>query len=165
MKRVLISKAIKEETIFMIDNNSKEFSQPYYNSINGRIKFLDFKKIKLSEYKLEETYPNELLQNPIACLRLEYVNLNHNENNIEIFENNCNLVDLDEYSFKVFSTKGYGHGMEKEIYEIFNLPVESFYGENDFIPKIKQTIELFFVVPDEDTDYYFEIINGKIEEL
>lgn len=35
MKRILLSKAIKDESIYMINNNSKIFSQPYYNSING----------------------------------------------------------------------------------------------------------------------------------
>lgn len=166
MKRVLLNKAIKDESIFLIDNKNKDFSQPYYNSINGRIRFLDLKKVNLSDYKLECDYPSELLQNPIICLRIEYINLNQSENNIEIFENSCNLVDIDGYSFKVYSTKGYGFvGMEKEIYKVFGLSDNSYYGQTDLIPKIKQNIELFFVVPDEETDYYFEIINGKIEEI
>lgn len=44
MKRILLSKAIKDESIYMINNNSKIFSQPYYNSINGRVRFVNLKK-------------------------------------------------------------------------------------------------------------------------
>lgn len=166
MNKILLSKAIKNETIFMIDNNNKTFSQPHYYSINGRIRFLELKKIKLTDYELKGNYPSELLENPLVCLKLEYINLNQSENSIDVFENNCKLMDLDGYSFKVFSTKGYKFiGVEKEIYKIFNLSENSYYGQTTFIPKIKQTIELFFVVPDEDTDYYFEIVNGKMEEI
>lgn len=169
MKRILLSKAIKDESIYMINNNSKIFSQPYYNSINGRVRFVNLKKINLSDYNLKGDYQRELLQNPLVCIEIEYINLNQTENSIDIFENNCNLIDLDGYSFKVFSTKGYnfrgGFNESKEIYRIFNLPDNSYYGQTDLIPKIKQTLELFFIVPDEETDYYFEIVNGIIEEI
>lgn len=166
MNKILLNKAIKDNIIYKIDNNDKTFSEPYYNSINGRIKFLEVKKINLSNFKLKGNYPSELLQNPIICLRMEYMNLNHSENSIDIFENNCNLVDIDGYSFKVYSTKAFHFTCcEEEIYKIFDLPNNSYYGQTDFIPKIKQNMELFFVVPDEETDYYFEIINGKIEEI
>ena len=166
MNKVLLSKAIKEESIFMIDNKSRTFSEPYYYSINGRIKFIEFKKLKINDYELKGTYKKELLDNPIVCLSLEYINLNQSENSIDIFENNCKIVDLDGYEFKIYSTKGYNFICnEEEIYKIFELPENTYYGENTLIPKIKHRIDLFFIVPDEDSEYYFKIQNGTIEEI
>lgn len=165
MNKVLLNKAIKDESIFIIDNSNKTFSQPYYYVINGRIKFLKLKKIKLNEFSLEGSYPEELLNNPIVCLSIEYINLHQNEKSIDIFENNCKLVDLDGYEYKVYSTKWYNFTCnEDEIYKIFDLP-KIIFRETELIPKIKNRIDLFFLVPDEDTDYYFLINSGSIEEL
>lgn len=166
MNKVLLSKAIKDETTFLIGNYYKTFSQPYYYSINGRIRFIKLKKAKIKDYDLKGLYPRELIDNPIVCLSLEYINLNKSENSIEIFENNCKLVDLDEYEFKVYSTNRCNFiDNEEEIYRIFGLLENTHYGENTLVPKIKHKINLFFIVPDEDSEYYFKIKNGSIEEV
>ena len=161
MNKVLVSSAIKNESLFYINNNSKHFENKKDYSVNGRIKFIECKKIKLSEYKLKENYKHELLENPIVEIELEYINLNHTENSVEIFENNCNLVDLDNFEFSVM--KNYLIDND-EICECLNLDRNIFHIYN-LIPKVKHRINLFFIVPDEETEYYFKIVNGSIEEI
>lgn len=161
MNKVLISSAIKNESLFYINNNSKHFENPEYYSINGRIKFIGCKKIKLSEYKLKGNYKHELLENPIVEIDLEYINLNHTENSIEIFKHNCNLVDLDNFEFSVMDNFLI---YNDEICDCLNLD-RNIFRLYELIPKVKHEITLFFIVPDEETEYYFKIVNGLIEEI
>lgn len=162
MNKILIKSAIKNESIFYINNNLKTFDDDEYYSVNGRIKFIGYRKIKLSEYKLEKDYKHELLENPIVEITFEYVNLNHTENNKKIFANNCNLVDLDNFEFRVLDE--YCLDTE-EIRNYLHADSDDLCNYGKLIPKLKYKIKLFFLVPDEETDYYFEIVNGIIEEI
>lgn len=162
MNKILIKSAIKNESVFYINNNLKKFDNNEYYSVNGRIKFIGYRKIKLSEYKLEKNYKHELLENPIVEITFEYVNLNHTENDKIIFSNNCNLVDLDNFEFSVIDN----HWIDtEEIYKCLNLDDNDLCTYGTLIPKLRYKIKLFFLVPDEDTDYYFKIVNGTIEEI
>ena len=69
MNKVLLNKAINDESTFIIDNSNKTFSQPYYYVIKGRIKFLKLKKIKLNEFNLEGSYPEASSGNNPGALR------------------------------------------------------------------------------------------------
>ena len=140
MERILIKSAIKNEKIYYIDNkNDKSFNQLYYFLINGLIKFVDFRKIKLIRSKDNENMPEEYFDNILIELDIQYKNLNTFDTDIEIFlHNNCHLIDSDEYYFDAIEM----NTNDKISY---------------FIPKVWQSETLTFLVPDEDTEYYFQI--------
>lgn len=162
MNKILIKSAIKNDSVFKIKRIS---SNSDYN-VDGRISFLKLEKIKLSDYNLEQDYSEEIKNNPIVRVSISYINLSQEEANISILENTCKLMDLDDFSYKVFSVKGYGFpiGTQEEVYKIFNINSD-YYGYTEFIPKIKYVLDLFFLVPEEETDYYFSIENGIVEEI
>ena len=140
MEKVLIKSAINNETIYYIDNkNDKSFTQLYYFLINGMIKFIDIKKIKLNRSQDNEDIPEEYFDNILIELKIQYMNLNKFDTHVDIFKNdNCHLVDTDGYYFDIISMDE-----DNKI--------------NYFVPKIWQNLKLTFLVPDEDIDYYFQI--------
>lgn len=140
MEKVLIKSAINNETIYYIDNkNDKSFTQLYYFLINGMIKFIDIKKIKLNRSQDNEDIPEEYFDNILIELKIQYMNLNKFDTHVDFFKNdNCHLVDTDGYYFDIISMDE-----DNKI--------------NYFVPKIWQNLKLTFLVPDEDTDYYFQI--------
>ena len=139
MDKVLIKSAINNESIYYIDNKEdKSFTQLYYFLINGMIKFIDIKKVKLNRSQNNEDIPEEYFDNILIELEIQYMNLNKFDTDVDIFKNdNCHLVDADGY-FDIIS-------MDKDNKIDY------------FVPKIWQKLKLTFLVPDEDTDYYFQI--------
>ena len=140
MDKVLIKSAINNESIDYIDNKKdKSFTQLYYFLINGMIKFIDIKKVKLNRSQNNEDIPEEYFDNILIELEIQYMNLNKFDTHVDIFENdNCHLVDADGYYFDIIS-------MDKDNKIDY------------FVPKIWQNLKLTFLVPDEDTDYYLQI--------
>lgn len=155
MNKILISKAIINQTQFLI--KSKD--------INGRIKFLKFEKKYLSSYNLKNNYSNEFIENPLVDLLIEFVNLNHEEINEYNF-NESKLVDIDNFKFEPIAINNGFRTSEQddEIFNIFSINKENF-SNGRIYPKIKKQIHLFFLLPDEETDYYFELEDGTIEEI
>ena len=156
MNKILINNAIKNQTQFSINN------QEY---INGRLKFIGITKKSLSNYKLESDYPKEFLDNPIINLIIEFTNLNHNEISTHEFTKSI-LIDLDDFEFKPIAINNGFRTLEQdnEIFKIFAINKDDF-SNNRVYPKIKKHICLFFLVPNEDTDYYFGMNNSTIEEI
>ena len=166
MDKIFLSKAIKDDTIFFV-NNQKRIENGfnhYDNSINGRIKILNFSKYKLSEYNMESQLPYNYTQNILVKLDIEFINLNKTGNDIEIFKRGCDLMDLDGFRFDIISTNGFGLEAVDEIYEKLGFE-DDYYGETKLVPKVKNKLSLFFLVPDEETDYYFYIVDSTIEEI
>lgn len=166
MDKILISKAIKDNTLFFVNNDKRienGFSS-YDNSINGRIKILNFSKYKLTEYNITNQLPYNYVQNILVKLDIEYINLNKTGNDLNIFKRGCDLMDLDGFRFDVISTNGFGLESVDEIYEKLGFE-DDYYGETKLIPKVKNKLSLFFLVPDEETDYYFYIVDSNIEEI
>lgn len=166
MDKILLSKAVKDNTLFFVKNDkriAKGFSF-YGNSINGRIRFLNLSKYKLSEYNITEKLPYNYTENVLVKLDIEYINLNKTGNDINIFERGCDLMDLDGFRFDVISTNGFGLDAVGEIYEKLQFE-DDYYGETKLIPKVKNKLSLFYLVPDEETDYYFYIVDGTVEEI
>lgn len=155
MNKILISKAIINQTQFLIKSED----------INGRIKFLKFEKKYLSSYNLKNNYSNEFIENPLVDLLIEFVNLNHEEIKVYNF-NKSKLVDIDNFKFEPIAINN-GFSTSEQDYEIFNIfsiNKENF-SNGRIYPKIKKQIHLFFLLPDEETDYYFELEDGTIEEI
>lgn len=139
MDRVLIKSAIKNGNIYYIDKKSKRFEQSYYFLIKGLIKFIDFRKIKPIRSKANENMPEEYFNNILIELDIQYKNLSKFDTDVKIFlHNNCHLIDSDEYYFDTIEMKT----NDKISY---------------FIPKVWQSETFTFLVPDEDTEYYFQI--------
>ncbi len=157
MNKILINKAIINQTQFMIKNNEE---------INGRLKFLKIDKKYLNNYKLKNNYSNEFLENPLVDLLVEFVNLNHEESSIYSFRDESRLVDIDNFKFEpVAINNGFTTTeQDNEIFDIFSINIQNFSNSRIY-PKIKKQMHLFFLVPDEETDYYFELDEGTIEEI
>lgn len=156
MNKILINNALKNQTQFSINNQE---------SINGRLKFISIAKKSLSNYRLESNYPKEFLDNPIIDLIIEFTNLNHTEISTLEFKKSI-LIDLDNFEFEPIAiNNGFSTSeQDNEIFQIFSINKENFSNDRVY-PKIKKQIHLFFLVPDEDTEYYFGIKNSVIEEI
>lgn len=147
MNTISIEKAIKEEKTYFIHNKfDTRFTQFYYFLINGNIRFISLNKRKLQMNDETKYFPIEYFENTLIELEIEYVNLNHFDTDISIFKNNdCYLVDANGYHFDIDS-------------------VVNDNGINYFIPKVKQKVKLKFLVPNEETEYIFNINRAEFIE-
>lgn len=148
MDKILLNSAIKNGKIYYIDNkDDKSFDQMYYFSINGMIRFVDLRKTKLIHSEDTKYMSEEFFENIVIELEIEYKNLNHFDTDMNIFtHNNCYLVDSEGYHFDIFS-------------------LDSEDSINYFVPKVWQKKKLLFLVPDEETEYYFKISHANYKEM
>lgn len=153
MKRISLKNAINQGSIFMLNNNEEEESR--CTSVKGRIKFLNFIKYKLDSEKIDGELSEEFYSNMIGELEFEYTNLNTYANSDWILDN-FYISDLDNFKFGKVE-----QGARIKICDSLNRDWEI----GDFIPKIKKKAIMYFLLPDEDTDYYFELEDGTIEEI
>ena len=153
MKRISLKNAINQGIIFMLNNNMHEESR--CTSVKGRIKFLNFVKYKLDKEKIDEELSEEFYNNMIGELEFEYTNLNTYANSDWILDNFC-ISDLDNFKFGKVD-----QGARIKICDLLNRNWEI----GDLIPKIKIKVIMYFLLPDEDTDYYFELEDATIEEI
>lgn len=154
MNKILIKNAILQENIYLINNNYEEESE--FHAIKGRIKFLSFRKFKLENKNNSKEIREEFFDNIIGELEIEYTNLNTYANSDTILES-FYLTDLDDFSFDTITDPGV-------IFKI-NEQVGRDWYVGDFIPKIKKKTYIYFLIPDEETDYYFGVEDGRIEEI
>ena len=153
MKRISLKNAINQGNIFMLNNNEEEESR--CTAVKGRIKFLNFIKYKLDSGKMNGELSEEFYSNMIGELEFEYTNLNTYANSDWILDN-FYISDLDNFKFGQVEK-----GERIKICDSQNRDWEI----GDFIPKIKKKAIMYFLLPDEDTDYYFELKDGVIEEI
>ena len=159
MNKVLIKNAINQENMYMIDNHYELDYDESVSSVKGRIKLLNFEKFKLEPSKIQKKIDTEFLDNLIGKLELEYINLNQYEN-FDTIVDNFYLVDLDGFRFQTIRDVDV-------IIAIFENEHKDWLEHQigKFIPKIKKRITLFFLLPNEETDYFFELEDGTIEEI
>lgn len=160
MKKILIKNAILQESLFMINNNyTADFNQEV-DSVKGRLRITGFEKFKLNREKVERRIGEENFDNLIGKLDLEYTNLNTYEN-FDTITSEFYLSDLDNFRFKTIRDIdiliAISESREEDYYEKYKI--------DNFIPKIKKKITLFYLLPDEETDYYFELDEGDIVEI
>lgn len=160
MKKILIKNAILQESLFMINNNyTADFNQEV-DSVKGRLRITGFEKFKLNKEKVERRIGEENFDNLIGKLDLEYTNLNTYEN-FDTITSEFYLSDLDNFRFKTIRDIdiliAISESREEDYYEKYKI--------DNFIPKIKKKITLFYLLPDEETDYYFELDEGDIVEI
>ena len=110
---------------------------------------------KLDKEKIDEELSEEFYNNMIGELEFEYTNLNTYANSDWILDNFC-ISDLDNFKFGKVD-----QGARIKICDLLNRNWEI----GDFIPKIKKKVIMYFLLPDEDTDYYFELEDATIEEI
>lgn len=175
MEKILLKEAINNQRVYVIDNkdeyliaNKEEYiftgrkmyytdeylvnnkshyisSQLYYLLINGKIRFINFKKRDVSKDDILDM-PINPKENKIIEIEIEYKNLNKFDTSTGIFMyNECYLVDSMGYHFKTYS---YSNDNETDY----------------FVPKIWKKIKLIFLVPDEESDYYFKVDKLNIVE-
>ena len=159
MKKVLIKNAIHQESVYMLDNHYTADFNEMVDSVKGRIKLLNFEKFKLEQAKTEKKIDDEFINNLIGKLELEYTNLNQYENFDTILDK-FYLVDLDGFRFQTIRDID----VIVAIYENENKDWME-YKIGNFIPKIKKRLTIFFLLPDEETDYFLELEDGTIEEI
>lgn len=159
MKKVLIKNAINQECVYMLDNHYTADFNEMVDSVKGRIKLLNFEKFKLEQAKTEKKIDDEFINNLIGKLELEYTNLNQYENFDTILDK-FYLVDLDGFRFQTIRDID----VIVAIYENENKDWME-YKIGNFIPKIKKRLTIFFLLPDEETDYFLELEDGTIEEI
>ena len=160
MNKVLIKNAILQESLYMIDNHyTADFNQQV-DSVKGRLKITGFEKFKLNKSKVERKIGEENFDNLIGKLDLEFTNLNTYEN-FDTITSEFYLSDLDNFRFKTI-------GDIDVLIAIAESREEDYYSDyeiDNFIPKIKKKITLFYLLPDEETDYFFELDDGTIDEI
>ena len=159
MNKILIKKAILQENIYMINNHNTSDFNPAVYSVKGRLKIINFVKFKLNKEKTSKKISEEHFDNMIGKLELEYTNLNTYENYGSITDS-FYLSDLDEFRYKTINNMD----VKIAISEYLNEAWDS-YNISYFIPKIKTGVTLLYLLPDEETDYFFELNEGTIEEV
>lgn len=159
MNKILIKNAILQENIYMINNHYTSDFSPAVYSIKGRLKIINFVKFKLNKEKISKKISEEHFDNMIGKLELEYTNLNTYEN-YESITDSFYLSDLDEFRYKTINNMD----VKIAISEYLNEDWDS-YNIGYFIPKIKTRVTLLYLLPDEETDYFFELNEGTIEEI
>ena len=160
MKKILIKNAILQESLFMINNNyTADFNQEV-DSVKGRLRITGFEKFKLYRENVERRISEENFDNLIGKLDLEYTNLNTYEN-FDTITSEFYLSDLDNFRFKTIRDIDILIAISESREEDY----DEKYKIDNFIPKIKKKITLFYLLPDEETDYYFELDEGDIVEI
>ena len=160
MKKILIKNAILQESLFMINNNyTADFNQEV-DSVKGRLRITGFEKFKLYRENVERRISEENFDNLIGKLDLEYTNLNTYEN-FDTITSEFYLSDLDNFRFKTIGDIDILIAISESREEDY----DEKYKIDNFIPKIKKKITLFYLLPDEETDYYFELDEGDIVEI
>ena len=143
----------------MINNHYTSDFSPAVYSIKGRLKIINFVKFKLNKEKISKKISEEHFDNMIGKLELEYTNLNTYEN-YESITDSFYLSDLDEFRYKTINNMD----VKIAISEYLNEDWDS-YNIGYFIPKIKTRVILLYLLPDEETYYFFELNEGTIEEI
>ena len=159
MEKIQIKEAIEQEKIYIIDNNykGKEDKLKYF-SIKGRIKFISFEKFKLERKDIEDTLDAKYLNNIIGKLEVEYTNMNYVSNSD--ITNKFYLADEKDNNYETIgtyeATKAIANHLNKDILDIHGY---------EFIPKIQNRVDIFYLIPNEEMEYYFKLKNGEIEEF
>lgn len=158
MNKILINSAINNDIQYRVTNNYNSEINKKSESIKGRIKLKKFKKIQLpSNLEIDKEY----LDNKIGVLEIEYVNLNTFENFSHSIDN-FYIKDLDDFRFEAIGNANIFY----PICDYLNIDVEKYFHRTDNLaPKIKYTMQIFFLLPDEETDYYLFLENGEFEEI
>lgn len=159
MDKIKIKEAIEQEKTYIINNNYiGNENQIQYFSIKGRIKFISFVKFKLERKDIEDTLDEKYLDNIIGKLEVEYTNMNFVSNSD--ITNGFYLSDAMDNTYETISN----FEPIKAIANHLNIDILDIHGY-EFIPKIKNRVDIFYLIPNEASEYYFRLKNGKIEEF
>ena len=162
MDKILIKNAIKLGNIYYIDNQYKlESKEDIENIIKGRLKILDFEEFKLDKTDIMNINKMQFLENKIVKLEFEYTNLNFIET--QYISNICYIVDIDGFEFKPIHDHDIIQAIAKHLDKtLWDLSEDM---RKTFIPKLKTRITIFYMLPNEETDYFLEINNCGIEQI
>lgn len=162
MDKILIKNAIKLGNIYYIDNQHKlESKEDIENIIKGRLKILNFEEFKLDKTDIMNINKMQFLENKIVKLELEYTNLNFIE--AQFISNICYIVDIDGFKFKPIHDQDIIQAIAKHLDKtLWELSEDM---SKTFIPKLKMKITIFYMLPNEETDYFLEAKDCEIEEL
>lgn len=155
MNKVLIKNAIVNENVYSIDNKNVDYP------IKGRFKILNFEQFKIDKQDFKDMSKAKLAENKIGKLDLEYTNLLFSE--IRFITDIFNILDSDDYRFREI----HDDDVIQAIANHFNESVWYVLDDRNktFIPKIKMKISIFYLLPDEDTEYYLQVDNCEFEEI
>ena len=157
MNKILINSAINNDIQYKVTNNADSCNEKS-NSVKGRISLKSFKKIQLP---INTEVDKEYIDNNIGVLEIEYVNLNTFENFSHVLEKFF-LKDLDDFRFEAIGNAYTYH----PICNYLNIDTTKyFFSISSLTPKIKYNTYIFYLLPDEETDYYLFLENGEFEEI
>ena len=155
MNKVLIKNAILNENLYYIDNRDED------NHIKGRFKILNFEQFTIEKKDFDNNCKEKYAGNKIARLDLEYTNLLFTE--ADFVTSIFNIADMDGFIFNEIHDQdliqAIANHLNKPVWDILDARNKT------FIPKIKMEFSIFYLLPDEDTDYYVETGNCEIEEI
>lgn len=156
MDRIPIKEAIRNGKIYIFENKNKKDEL-----FRGKIKILNFDEFKLSEKDINNDNLIEFVRNKIGHLCIEYTNLNFNEKDFVTHNfvlSNANCARFNEIEDR--------DGLDSISIHLDKSSWDVLADRNKtFIPKIKTRIEIFYLLPDEDNNWFLEIKNCEVEEI
>lgn len=155
MNKVLIKNAILSENVFKIDNRDEDYP------VKGRFKIINFEQFKIEQSDFKDISKSKLAENKIGRLDIEYTNLTFSE--ASFITNIFQISDLDGYKFNEIDDQDVIQAISNHLNESIWYVLDD--RNKTFIPKIKMKISIFYLLPDEETEYYVEIRDCEIEEI
>lgn len=156
---IKIKESIKKQLIYKIDNNYDiNDVDGMSESIKGKLKILDFGYTEKSEINKIEKLPRAYYNNRIAYLLLQYTNYCTSEVSVSALEKNIYLIDEEGFKFATIT----------DFYLLDSDYCQSILGEEyksygRFTPKIPKETILFFLLPDDESEYDLLIKDTDIE--
>lgn len=161
MEKVSLDNAVKNGNMYRIKRDDVHEDE----IINGRIKFTNFTIYNLKDFDIDKSKVSYLYQdNNLVRLEYEYVNLCKHQVRFEVLENKLMLEDLDGFTFPICNLDcDIPYESRMNFYQAINGIEKQLFSY--FLPKIKIKSEVFFLVPEDEMEYYITIQDGEIEEL
>ena len=129
-----------------------------YNRYIFKTRIISFEKVNFSEVDSPDNISQDLEGGVLWIMKLQIINLNKEE--VGVIGGLIRIVDEDDYDFSnvydyhlcCWSEYAHSSGLKK------------LYGKY-YIPKIKYTGALLYLLPDEETEYYLSVPGGNIKEI
>lgn len=130
----------------------------HYDNYSFRIRVLSFEKVNMTDIDNPKQITLDIEGGVLWVIKLQIINLNKEE--VRIIDGLIRIVDENDYDFPnvsdahlcFFSKYADSSGLKK------------LWGKG-YIPKIKYTGSLLYLLPDEETEYFLSVPGGNIKEV
>jgi hypothetical protein len=132
----------------------------HYDKYSFRIKILSFEKVNMSEIDNPEEINLDIEGGVLWIMKLQIINLNREKEGI--IDGLIQISDEENYEFEsvsdkhlcCFSKYAEASGL-KRLYAKWDI----------YMPKIKYSGALLYLLPDEETEFYLTVPGGNIKEV